>query len=416
MPGRKAIARLLIIMLNWKKVFAIIWTGQLFSTLSSAIVGYAVVFWLSVETKSAEVLAFATIAALLPQLLIGPFTGVYIDRWNRRKIMISADMFIAACTLIMAFLFIRGDVPNYLVYLLLALRSLGAAFHVPAMQASVPLLAPESELIRINGVNQVIQSVSTIAGPALAALLITAFNMTWVLMIDVVGAVIAIFTLLLVHIPDPPRKENAPEPHFFREIHEGLREIYIRPGIMWLFIVIVLQFFFIMPVAALFPLLTIEQFSGSTYQMSIVEVGWGLGTLLGGAMLGIKTYRLNRITIINLTYVVLGITFALSGILPPSGFWFFVAFTFVGGISMAIYSGVFMTVMQTTIDPAALGRVLSFYGSFTMLPSMIGLLQTGFIADSIGVPNAFLISGIMIILLGFGSFFIPAIREMIRKG
>ncbi len=53
-------------MSDWKKVFVIIWTGQLFSTLSSAIVGYAVVFWLSVETKSAEVLAFAAIAALLP--------------------------------------------------------------------------------------------------------------------------------------------------------------------------------------------------------------------------------------------------------------------------------------------------------------------------------------------------------------
>lgn len=402
-------------MSDWKKVFAIIWTGQLFSTLSSAIVGYAVVFWLSIETKSAEVLAFATIAALLPQLLLGPFTGVYIDRWNRKRIMITADAFIAAISLIMAFLFLKGDVPNYQVYILLALRSAGAAFHIPAMQASVPLLAPESELMRINGINQVIQSVSTIAGPALAALFISVFSMTWVLLADVAGAIIAIVSLLLVHIPDPVKKENAPEPHLFREIHEGLREIYIRPGIMWLFIVIVLQIFFIMPVAALFPLMTINQFSGGTYQMSIVEIGWGLGTLAGGALLGIKNYRMNRITIINLTYVLLGLTFAFSGILPPSGFWIFVLLTFFGGISMAVYSGVFMTIMQSTIDPAALGRVFAIYGSVTMLPSMIGLLQTGFIADSIGVPNAFLISGVMIALLGFGSFFIPAIREMIRK-
>lgn len=402
-------------MSDWKKVFVIIWTGQLFSTLSSAIVGYAVVFWLSVETKSAEVLAFATIAALLPQLMLGPFTGVYIDRWNRRRIMITADLFIAACSLVMAFLFMRGNVPNSVVYLLLALRSAGAAFHLPAMQASVPLLVPESELMRINGINQVIQSVSTIAGPALAALFISLLDMTWVLMTDVFGAVIAIISLLLVHIPDPPKKENAPEPHLLREIHEGLKEIYKRPGILWLFIIIVLQIFFIMPVAALFPLMTINQFSGGTYQMSIVEIGWGLGTLTGGALLGIKNYRMNRITIINLTYVLLGLTFALSGMLPPSGFWIFVSLTFFGGISMAVYSGVFMTVMQTTIDPAALGRVFSIYGSLTMLPSMIGLLQTGFIADSIGVPNAFIISGSMIVILGIGSFFIPAIKEMIRK-
>lgn len=402
-------------MSDWKRVFAIIWTGQLFSTLTSAIVGYAVVFWLSIETKSAEVLAFATIAALLPQLLLGPFTGVLIDRWNRKRVMIMADIFIAICSMIMAFLFKQGEVPNWLVYLLLALRSAGAAFHVPAMQASVPLIAPETELMRINGINQVIQSVSTIAGPAFAALFISVLNMSWVLLTDVIGAVIGIGSLLLVHIPDPAKKEDAPSPHLFREMLEGLREIWIRPGILWLFIVIVLQTFFIMPVAALFPLMTIDQFSGGTYQMSIVEVGWGLGMLSGGALLGIKNYRMHRISIINLTFIVLGLTFAFSGLLPPTGFWYFVGLTFVGGITMAVYSGTFMTVMQSTIDPAALGRVFSIYGSVTLLPSMIGLLQTGYIADSIGVPKAFVISGVLILLLGIASFFIPAIRAMIRQ-
>lgn len=401
-------------MSHWKRVFAIIWTGQLFSTLTSAVVGYAVVFWLSMETKSAEVLAFATIATLLPQLVMGPFTGVYIDRWNRRLTMILADVFIAACTLIMAILFMRGHVANYLVYLLLALRSAGAAFHLPALQASIPLLVPEKELTRINGLNQVIQSVSYIAGPALAALFITIFDMTWVLMSDVAGAAIAIVSMAIVSIPDPERKEELPR-HILHEIHDGLREIYTRPGILWLFIVIVLQIFFIMPVAALFPLMTIDQFSGGTYQMSIVEIGWGVGSLAGGALLGIWNFTRNRIMVINLTYIILGLSFAFSGLLPPGGFWIFVLLTLFGGVSMSVYSGVFMTVMQTTIDPAAMGRVFSIYGSVTMLPSMIGLLQTGYIADTIGVPTAFVISGAMITLIGAGSFFIPAIKEMVRK-
>jgi len=157
-------------MQNWKRVFGIIWTGQLFSTLSSSVVGYAVVFWLSIETQSAQVLAFSTIAVLLPQMLIGPFTGVFVDRWNRRRTMIIADSFIAVCTLIMAMLFIKGNVKISFVYLLLVMRSVGSAFHVPAMQASIPLLAPESELMRISGINQIIQSVSVIAGPALKAM------------------------------------------------------------------------------------------------------------------------------------------------------------------------------------------------------------------------------------------------------
>ncbi len=402
-------------MQGWKRVFGIIWSGQLISTLSSSIVGYAVVFWLSIETKSAEVLAWATIAALLPQMIIGPFTGVFVDRWDRRRTMIMADIFIAACTLIMALMFISGDVKISFVYLLLIMRSMGSAFHVPAMQASIPLLAPESELMRISGINQVIQSVSVIAGPALAALMITVLNMTWVLMFDVAGALIAVISLLLVRIPNPVKKEDTPKPHVLRELKEGLQEIYRHRGLLWLFILIVLAHFFIMPVAALFPLMTINHFNGGTYQMSIVEVCWGLGMLAGGALLGIKKIRIPEIIIINLTFLVLGLTFLFSGILPESGFWIFAGLTLIGGITMAVYSASFMVIIQTNVNVAVMGRVFSLYGSLTLLPSIFGLLQTGFIADAIGVPNAFIISGTAITLLAVSAFFIPALRAMAVK-
>jgi DHA3 family macrolide efflux protein-like MFS transporter len=118
---------------------------------------------------------------------------------------------------------------------------------------------------------------------------------------------------------------------------------------------------------------------------------------------------------INTTFIVLGLTFALSGVLPASGFWIFTGLTLIGGITMSVYSGAFMVVMQTTIEPELLGRVLSIYGSLTMLPSMFGLMQTGYIADTIGVSLAFVISGCLITLMGIVAFFIPAIRAMKRK-
>src|SRR5690606_19244970 len=85
---------------NWKRTFLIIWTGQFLSLLSSSLVNFAIIIWLSLETGSAEVLAFAAMAALLPQSLIGSFAGVYIDRWDRKRTMIMADSFIALCTLL----------------------------------------------------------------------------------------------------------------------------------------------------------------------------------------------------------------------------------------------------------------------------------------------------------------------------
>ena len=176
---------------NWKKVFAIIWTGQFFSILTSSLVNFAIILWLTFETKSAETLAFATIAAMLPQGILGMFSGVFIDRWSRKKIMILSDSFIAFCTLILAFLFYFEQAEVWQIYLLLALRSIGSAFHAPSMQASIPLLAPESQLLRIAGINQMINSACNIAGPALGALAITTLAMPVVLMLDVIGAVLA---------------------------------------------------------------------------------------------------------------------------------------------------------------------------------------------------------------------------------
>jgi len=399
-------------MQDWKRVFTIIFTGQLFSTLSSYVVGYAVIFWLSVETRSAEVLAYATIASLLPQMVLGLFTGVLVDRWNRKRTMIFADLFIALCTLLLASLFWITEPKIFYVYLLLVLRSAGMAFHVPAMQASVPLLAPQDKLMRIAGINNMIHSVSTIASPALAALLISLFELQWILLIDVAGAIIGISTLLIVHIPDPEKAEKT-NPHLGRELLEGLREIYSKPGLLWLFILALSAMFFIMPVAALFPLMTLDHFQGTTYMMSIVEIAWGIGMLIGGAIIGYKRLNNYKVVLINLTYMVLGLTFLFSGILPPSGFAWFAAITVLGGVTMTIYSGSFTVILQTMVEPTALGRVFSLYSSVTLLPSMIGLLATGYIADTIGIGNAFIVSGIGIALLGVAAFLIPPIRRMV---
>jgi DHA3 family macrolide efflux protein-like MFS transporter len=398
---------------NWKRTFAVIWSGQLFSTLSSSVVGFAVIFWLSIKTGSAEILALSTVATLLPQLVLGLFTGVYVDRWDRRKTMIYADLFVALNSGLLAalFFFSEGEADILLIYLLLALRSVGSAFHIPAMQASTPLLAPESQLMRIAGINQVIFSLSTIAGPAIAAVFVASMNMTLVLLMDVAGALLATISLLLVRIPNPLKNSNM-VPHLKREIKEGFHALLQNKTILWLFLFIVFATFFIMPVATMFPLLTLDHFRGDAYRMSLIEIVWGVGMLAGGAIMSIKVMgNLNKIVLINTMYIVLGTTFALSGMLPQEGYWFFAALTIIGGVSAAIFHGSFMVVMQTSLDPAVMGRAFSIFDTFSMLPALVGLLLTGYIADNIGITNTFVISGSAIVIIGILSFFNPALNK-----
>lgn len=399
----------------WKKKFIIIWSGQIFSILSSAIVGYSVMFWLSIETKSAEVLAYAVLAILLPQALLGPVAGVYVDRWKRKLTMIAADGFVALCSLILGGLFYFDMAELWLIYILLALRSIGNAFHSPAMQAAIPMLAPESELMRIAGVNQALQSVSNIAGPALGALMITSLNMTMVMLVDVVGAIIACTALMFVFIPDPERKEQTEKRGVLHEMYTGLREVQKHPGLSWLMTISVMVTFFLMPVAVLFPLMTVTHFGGGTFQMSLVETVWGSGMLAGGLILGVWKIKARKVLLINFSYLALGIYLLISGLLPSDAFTIFVCLTVIGGLSTPFYSGPFTSLLQTYIDHSALGRVFSLFGSLSLLPSLVGILATGYIADKIGVSNAFLISGIVILILGVVSFFIPSVMKLERK-
>lgn len=400
---------------NWKKIFLIIWIGQFFSILTSYIVNFAIIIWLSINTGSAEILAYAAIASLLPQSLIGPFAGVYIDRWDRKRTMILADGFIAFCTLMIAILFYLDLADLWYIITLLALRSIGSAFHMPAMQASVPLIAPESQLLKIAGINQSIQSVSTIAGPALGALAITTMDIEQVLLLDIIGAVMAIGSLFLVKIPNPERTEQTTR-HVLREIVSGVQEVTRQKGLRWLFLFAILSTFCIMPVSVLFPLMTLNYFGGDVFQVSLIEVIWGVGMLLGGLLLSVIKGSVNKVVLINSMYLVLGVSLAVSGLLSPSGYSYFVVLTAMGGVSGAIYNSCFNTVLQETVNPNMLGRVFSMYFSVALLPSLLGLVGIGFFADTIGLAQTFVLLGGVIFVLGVISFTVPSLKALGKKG
>ena len=165
----------------------------------------------------------------------------------------------------------------------------------------------------------------------------------------------------------------------------------------------------------MFPLMTLQHFGGGTYEMSLIEIVWGGGALLGGAIMGARTYRVNRIVLVNLMYLIVGLSFALSGLLPPSGFLWFALFTMTSGVSSSVFNASFVSVIQTRIEAGVLGRVMSLYRSFGLLPAALGLLGTGFLAEHIGLTTTFVIAGTVIVLVGMTGFFIPSVMRLDRK-
>ncbi|HXV74767.1 MAG TPA: MFS transporter, partial [Candidatus Polarisedimenticolaceae bacterium] len=137
--------------------FFVVWSGQAVSLIGTQAVQFALVWWLTVRTGSATVLATATFVALAPQIVLGPFVGALVDRWNRKWIMLASDGAMAAASALLALSFLDGSATSGQVFALLFVRALGAVFHGTAMTAATSMMVPVTQLTRIQGLNQMLQ-------------------------------------------------------------------------------------------------------------------------------------------------------------------------------------------------------------------------------------------------------------------
>ncbi len=396
---------------KWKRTFWIIWSGQAFSILGSAAVGFAIIWWLTVQTGSAMVLAMAAMMTFLPQAVIGPFAGAWIDRLSRKTVMICADLFIAAVTLILGIAFLIGNPPTWLIYLILFLRGVGGAVHIPAMQAAMPMFVPESELVKAGGWSGFIQSGSLMLGPVLGTFLMTVFSIPAVILIDIIGAVIAVSALAMVKIPDPPVDLSARQP-IFREMLDGLREINQNKLLKAICIIIMLSVLVYVPVSSLFPLMVNGHFNGTAWHASIVEFIFAGGLLASGLILGIWGGLKDKFLMMHLSLGCLGLALALSGILPPSAFWSFALLSGLMGLTGSFFNVPFMAYVQSTVDPASLGRVFSLILSLMSFAVPLGLFVAGPVAEKVGIATWFLISGVLIMVTAiFGHYFVRRLEK-----
>ncbi|TDB62795.1 MFS transporter [Arundinibacter roseus] len=395
---------------KWFNTYIYIWAGQFVSMITSYAVQFASVIWLSLEYQSAEILAYAGIAGMLPQALIGPFAGVYIDRINRKRIMIASDTFIALCAIVLIFILKSETVNLIWMYILLGLRSVGNAFHSPALQALAPLIVPPKEMLRVAGINQLLHSICSIGGPALGTLAIAILPISDVLYLDLIGALLAISALMMVIIPDTVKKTS--DRSISAEFLDGLHIVSKNQGLSSLFLFAMAITFVIMPSAIMFPLLTTGHYGGGKWEMGLIEIVWGGGMLIGGAVLGIYKIGISKVVLVNFMYILLGLTFLLSGVFPNEWFIGFILVTAIGGVSLSVFYACFTAIVQIAVKPEMLGRVFSLYYSLAVLPSIIGLLLTGLIAENSSVNSTFIISGCLAIAVGLLSFCSPTLMQL----
>jgi DHA3 family macrolide efflux protein-like MFS transporter len=399
---------------KWHIPFFTIWTGQACSLIGSRLAQFALVWWLTETTRSATVLATASLVAVLPDVVLGPFAGALVDRWNRRKVMIVADGFVALVSAWLAYLFWTGSMNAWHVYVAMLARSLGGAFHWPAMQASTSLMVPKEHLSRVAGLNQTVQGALSVVAPPLGAILLSLLPLQGIMAIDVVTALVAVSPLFFVTIPQPQQTETSgaaaeSRPSLWSDMRAGLRYVREWPGLMAVLIMAMIINFVVNPAFSLMPLLVTEHFNGGALQLAWLDSCWGIGMVLGGLLLSVWGGFRRRVYTSLIGLVVGGMGIMLIGLAPENGFWLALAAIFVAGIMNPLINGPFFATLQAMVAPEMQGRVFTVAGSLSLAMMPLSLAVAGPVADAVGIRTWYVVGGAIFALMGASAFFVPAI-------
>lgn len=396
---------------HWQKQFFLIWSGQGVSIFTSAVIQMALVWYLTDRTGSAAVLTTATLIGYLPQVILGPFIGTLIDRYNRKKIMVISDLFIALISLSIVVSGTFGEIPVSLIMVVLFLRSIGSTFHNPSLQAVTPLFVPDEELTRYAGYSQGVESASMLLSPMAAAALYGFLKLNQIILIDVFGALFAVIMLCFVTIPDIKKTASAEQPHLLTDMKKGLDVIRNERGLMGLILISGLYAIIYFPIGTLFPLICIGYFQGSYVASGIVETVFSVGMLLGSLTLGAIGNRLRKMGAISFSITLYGSGLLITGLLTPQQLPIFAVLSLFMGFSLPFYRGVKLSVFQSKVAPEYLGRVLSLSTSIQSLAMPIGLIFSGLFAELMGIETFFLLCGVLTLLLAAVTIFTRSIQH-----
>jgi DHA3 family macrolide efflux protein-like MFS transporter len=402
---------------RWAPTFFLLWGAQVLSLLGSHLVQFALVWWLTRTTGSATVLAGATLVALLPQIVIAPIAGAFVDRLNRRHVMILADAAVALATLGLAVLFALGVARVSHVYVALLIRSMGGAFHWPAMQASTGMMVPDRHLARVGGLNQSLFGVASIISPPLGALLLEILPMHGVLAIDVGTAAAAIAPLLFIRIPLPRRSQpKGDRPSVLSDLRAGLRFVIGWRALFAIIMAAAAINLFTNPAMSLLPLLVTRHFGGGALELAGLQSSFGFGMVAGGLLLGIWGGFRRRMLTATASLFLQGIGFAAMGVIPANGLAMAIGAMAVVGVMNPICNGALFAIVQSTVPHEMQGRVMSLLISGATAAAPLGLAVAGPLADRYSIGLWFLVAGLAMLAVSLLTLLTPAFFQIEKRG
>jgi DHA3 family macrolide efflux protein-like MFS transporter len=383
---------------NWQKNVILFLASQIISLFGSMLVQYAITWYITLETQSGVMMTISIICGILPTFFLSPFAGVWADRYDRKMLIILADFLIAVATLVIAILFLMGYDSIRLLFVVSGVRALGAGIQMPAIGAFLPQIVPEDKLTKVNATNSSLQSMVTLLSPMLSGALLTMATIETIFLIDVITAAIAVSILLLfLHVPVHAKAAAKQQISYFGDMSDGLTYINNHGFIKTLFVFDAVFLILIAPLSFLTPLQVARSFGNDVWRLTVIEVAYSLGMVLGGVVMASWGGFKNKIHTMVFAGLAIGLfTFAL-GIVPF--FWIYLVIMGLVGLVLPIFNTPFTVLIQQKVDGDFLGRVFSVLTMISTSLMPLAMLVYGPLADSIKIEWLLIGTGLLVLAL-----------------
>ncbi|MFD6140707.1 MFS transporter [Promicromonospora sp. NPDC060271] len=400
---------------GWKRNVALFLTGQTISLLGSMLVMFAVMWHLTIETRSGAVLMMSIVFGMLPQAVMSIFGGVWADRHSRKLLIMGADTTIAVVTLGLALLMVSGVDDLWIIYVALAVRSTFAGIQTPAVSAMIPQIAPADQLMRVNGIFQSIQSGMMLLAPALAAVVYASYDIVTVFFVDAATALIGVGMLALVTVPRLVRADAESGPvSYFGDLVAGVRYIGSNGPVKWLVSLFALVMFLVGAPSYLTPLMVTRTFGDEVWKLTANELFWGGGMLLGGIIMATVGPRIKRrVRLMVGSVVTTGVLVAGLGL--STNMWVFFGLGLLIGITFATLNTPAFTILQERVEPEMQGRVFGFVGIVMTVAMPLSMVVFGPLADRYSVESLLILAGALLVAVLGAILAVPAARRSLAQ-
>lgn len=397
---------------SWKKKIILFLSSQAISFFGSALVQYAITWYITLETQSGIMMTISIICGFVPMFLVSPFAGVWADRFDRKRLVILSDSMIALSTLITAILFFTGLGSTWLLFAVSAVRSFGSGIQLPAVSAIIPDIVPEDKLTKVNGTNGSIQSMVTLLSPFVSGALLSLAKIEYIFFIDVITALIAVMILLLfLHVPIHKGASEKQKTGYFTDMKEGLRYIGNHGFVKISFIFCAVYFILVAPLAFLTPLQVARSFGDDVWRLTATEVAFSAGMMAGGLVIAAWGGFKNKLHTMVLSNFVIALATVALGIVPY--FSIYLILMALVGMVLPIFNTPFTVLLQQKVEPEYMGRVFGVMNMISSSLMPLAMIFFGPVADIVDIELLLIVTGALMIVQ---SVFMAANRVLLEAG